>query len=246
MANRTWKDGVGELSDAVKQLLFPRRCPVCDNVVRPGGEKICLKCLGTLKPIASPWCVVCGKGLSREEMLCEECRNGRMHAFRRARALYDYRTIAPSIYRFKYGNRREYGDFFAEELASCLGDFIREARPDGLVPIPLHPKRFRKRGYNQAEILARGIGKRLNLPVFDKILLRVKNTVPLKEQNSKERQNNLKKAFLVRKNDVKLNTIILIDDIYTTGSTVDEAALTLKNHGIENIYVLTLAGRGEG
>ena len=232
--------------EAMKQLLYPRRCPVCDDIVVPRGEKICLKCLGKLKPVAAPWCMVCGKGIRREGELCEECAKGRIHAFRRARALYDYQSVAPSIYRFKYGGRREYKDFFGEEMARFLGDFILGVKPDGIIPVPLHAKRMKKRGYNQAGELAKVIGDRLQIPVFDKILLRVKNTAPLKEQNYKERQNNLKKAFLVRKNDVKLKTIILIDDIYTTGTTVDEAAMALMAGGIPNVYVVTLAGSMEG
>ena len=227
-------------------MLFPRRCPVCDEIVTPLGEKICLKCLGKLRPIASPWCMICGKGLRQEGRLCAECQKGRIHAYRRARALYDYQSVAPSIYRFKYEGRREYGDFFGEEMARFLGEFILSVKPDGIIPIPLHPKRMRKRGYNQAGVLARALGKELSLPVYEKILFRVKNTAPLKEQNYKERQNNLKKAFLVRKNDVKLNTIILIDDIHTTGTTVDEAAMALMAGGIPNVYVVTLAGGMEG
>ena len=227
------------------QLLFPRRCSVCDGIVVPSGEKVCLDCLKKLKPLAAPWCMICGKGMRREGELCEECQKGRIHAFRRARALYDYPSVAPSIYRFKYGGRREYKDFFGEEMARHLGDFIRGAEADGLVPIPLHKRRMRKRGYNQAAELAKVLGAHLGLPVYEGLLLRVKNTAPLKEQNYKERQNNLKKAFLVRQNDVKLKTIILIDDIYTTGSTVDEAAMALRQGGIENVYVVTLAGSME-
>ncbi|MBP5282967.1 MAG: ComF family protein, partial [Lachnospiraceae bacterium] len=235
-----------KLREALKQLLFPRRCPVCDGIVVPAGEKICIGCLPKLRPIGAPWCVICGKGLRRDGELCAEGEKGRTHAFRRARALYDYPSVAPSIYRFKYGGRREYGEFFGEEMATYLGDFIRETKAEGIIPIPLHKKRMRKRGYNQAGVLAKVLGKKLGLPTYENILFRVKNTAPLKEQNYKERQNNLKKAFLVRKNDVKLNTIILIDDIYTTGTTVDEATMALIEGGIKNVYVVTLAGSMEG
>ena len=230
---------------AVIQLLFPRRCPVCDRIVKPSGEKICLECLGKLKPIAAPWCLKCGKKMRREGDFCGECRNGRLHFYTAARALYEYSSAAASIYRFKYGGRREYGDFFGEEMTAFLGDFIRSAGAEGLIPIPLHAKRLRKRGYNQAEVLAKVLGEKMNLPVYDKIIVRVKNTAPLKNQNSKERQNNLKKAFLVRENDVKLNTVILVDDIYTTGSTVDEAARVLLDSGVGKVYVVTLAGSEE-
>ena len=235
-----------KLEEAARQLLFPRRCPVCDGIVTPQGEKICFACLKKLKLIAAPWCMVCGRGMTAEGMLCENCKKGRQHAFRRARALYDYPSVAPSIYRFKYGGRREYKDFFGEEMALGLGEFILGTGAEGLIPVPLHPKRMRKRGYNQAADLAKVLGKQLGLPVYDNILFRVKNTAPLKEQNFKERQNNLKKAFLVKKNDVKLKTIILVDDIYTTGTTADEATMALVEDGITNVYVVSLAGNMEG
>ena len=114
-------------------------------------------------------------------------------------------------------------------------------RPDALIPIPLHRKRLVKRGYNQAELLAEAVGRKLGVPVYGKLVKRVKNTAPLKRQNPQERQNNLKKAFIIMQNDVKLDTIILIDDIYTTGSTVDEVTDVLKRHGVKKVYVITLA-----
>ena len=81
----------------------------------------------------------------------------------------------------------------------------------------------------------------MNIPVYTNLLLRVKNTTPLKQLNPAERQNNLKKAFNIAENDVKLSTIILIDDIYTTGSTMDEAADVLLRHGVQRVYFITLA-----
>ncbi len=223
------------------QLLFPLRCPVCDDIVTPFGEKICLSCLKKLKYVTPPRCLKCGKKLEEEEQeYCHDC-SVRKHLFVRGRALYEYDSVAASVYRFKYGNRREYADFYGEEVARYLGDFIRQVQPDVLIPIPLHPARKRKRGYNQALLLANAISRYTGVPVCDKILLRVKNTVPLKQLNPKERQNNLKKAFQLRGNDVKLKTIILIDDIYTTGSTMDEAALVLLKEGAEQIYFITLA-----
>ena len=115
--------------EAIKQLLFPRRCPVCDDVVVPSGEKICLKCMEKLKPIAAPWCMICGKGLRAQGELCSECQKGRVHAYRRARALYDYQSVAPSIYRFKYGGRREYKDYFGFLYHYLLQHFYQSLQP---------------------------------------------------------------------------------------------------------------------
>lgn len=225
----------------ILQLLFPRRCPVCDEIVYPYGEKICAGCRKKLKYLTPPWCLRCGKKLNDEEKeFCQDCRQ-KSHNFLRGRALYEYGSVSSSIYRLKYSKRQEYADFYGEEIACFLGDFIREVRPDALIPIPLHRKRLVKRGYNQAELLAEAVGRKLGVPVYGKLVKRVKNTAPLKRQNPQERQNNLKKAFIIMQNDVKLDTIILIDDIYTTGSTVDEVADVLKRHGVKKVYVITLA-----
>lgn len=228
------------IKEQILQLIFPRRCPVCDEIVRPQGQKVCADCRTKLRLLTPPWCLRCGKKLHEEGELCADCRR-REHNFIRGRALYEYADAAPSIYRMKYGKRQEYAEYFGEEIACYLGDFIRKVNPDGLIPVPLHKKRRRKRGYNQAELLAQAVGRSMEIPVYSDLLFRIKNTTPLKKQNPQERQNNLKKAFIIRQNDVKLDTIIIIDDIYTTGSTVDEIAGVLKCHGVKYIYVITLA-----
>lgn len=226
------------------QLLFPRRCPVCDGIVTPFGEKICLECIPRLKPVAPPRCMKCGKHLGNDRMLCGDCAK-KHHKYDAGRALYDYRSAALPIYRLKYGGRREYADCFGEQMALLLGDFIRGTGADGLVPVPLHPRRLAARGYNQAELLARALGRCCGLPVYPKMVKRVRNTTPLKLLDPEERQKNLKKAFIIAQNDVKLKSVIIVDDIYTTGSTIDELTETLKENGTEKVYFVTLsAGSG--
>lgn len=211
----------------------------------PFGEKICFSCIKKLKVITSPWCLKCGKQLKNQEKeYCMDCTRHRRE-FLQGRSLYQYHSVAPGIYRMKYGNRQEYADFYGEEIIYYLGNFIRYIQPDALIPIPLHSSRQRKRGYNQAELLADAISKYSNIPVYNKILIRRKKTVPLKYLNPQERQNNLKKAFHMVENDVKLKVIILVDDIYTTGSTIEEAASVLKEGGVEKVYFITLANGTE-
>ena len=225
---------------SILQAVYPRRCPVCDDIVRQRGEKICLECMRKLKLLTPPWCMSCGKKTEEGEEYCRDCRE-RKHFFERGRALYEYDSVAESIYRFKYGGRREYAEFFGEQIVDYLGDFIRALHPDGFVPIPLHKRRKAGRGYNQAALLAEAVGQRLGIPVYQHLLVRVSNTEPQKKLNPAERQNNLKKAFNIPKNDVKLKTILVFDDIYTTGATIDEAARVLKAAGAERIYFVTLA-----
>lgn len=225
---------------SILQAVYPRRCPVCDGIVRQRGEKVCLECMGKLKLLTPPWCMRCGKKTEEGEEYCRDCRE-RKHLFERGRALYEYDSAAESIYRFKYGGRREYAEFFGEQIADYLGDFIRDLHPDGFVPIPLHKRRKAGRGYNQAALLAEVVGRRMDIPVYHNLLVRVRNTAPQKKLNPSERQNNLKKAFNIPKNDVKLKTILVFDDIYTTGATIDEAARALKAAGAERVYFVTLA-----
>ncbi len=239
--SKKWK--MNKVYECLLQMLFPRRCPVCDKIVPQFGEKICLTCMEKLELLTPPWCMKCGKKLMGEGEYCRDCE-GKDHDYVRGRALYTYESVSLAIYRFKYGGRREYADFFGEQAAMYLEDFVRRVEPDVLIPIPLHRKRKAARGYNQAELLASAIGSRLEVPVCKGFLLREKNTSPLKYQNPQERQNNLKKAFIIGQNDVKLKKVILIDDIYTTGSTVDEAARTLKAAGVEQIYFIALACGG--
>ena len=110
-----------------------------------------------------------------------------------------------------------------------------------MVPVPLSKQRLYKRGYNQSELLAREVSKQTGVPVLNRFVVRERDTVAQKELNPTERQNNLKKAFKIAQNDVKLSTIIIIDDIYTTGSTVDAVARLLKKAGVKKIYVLALS-----
>jgi len=228
------------LGKGLLQLLFPLRCPVCDGIVRQSGEKVCLDCMKRLTLLTPPWCMKCGKKLAEEAEYCSDCRR-KDHLFRRGRALYEYDSAASMIYRFKYSGRREYAAFFGEQMAEYLGDFIRRVDADALIPVPLHRKRKKTRGYNQAELLARALGRQMGIPVAAELVVRVKNTEPLKYENPEERQNNLKRAFLIRQNDVKLKKVIVVDDIYTTGSTMDEMTRVLREAGVEEVYCIALA-----
>lgn len=225
----------------VLQLVYPRRCPICDGIVPNPGEYICEKCAKIPVLVREPWCMKCGKPLESEEALCEDCKN-RPHEFIRGRILFDYESVAKSIYRFKYGDRPEYGEYFGRCIADELSDFILRVKPDALVPVPLHRKRLSKRGYNQSEILAKVVSKYTHIPVLKGLVKRRKNTIPMKLLAPGERQNNIKNAFIVKGNSVKLKTIIIIDDIYTTGATIDEIGRSFKDAGSTKIYFITLSG----
>ncbi len=231
---------VGKIRERVLDIVFPPRCPACDKPV-PLPGLICPACGEKFTLVKAPVCLKCGKHIADErEEYCRGCRLV-IHRFERGRGLFTYQSAAASMYRFKYAGRREYARFYADQIAERLGKTIRGWRADALVPVPIHAARMRERGYNQAESLAVELGRRTGIPVKSRLLKRVKNTLPQKLLSDRERQNNLKRAFKIRGNDVKLKTVIIIDDIYTTGSTIDACAAVLKSAGVEKVYFITAA-----
>lgn len=231
-------------------LLFPPRCPLCDEVLFHSlfaqGELVCQKCKDKPEYVKEPVCSRCGKPLEDErEEYCYDC--GRKTCeFVQGKALWVYKGIVKdSLYRFKYHNRQEYAEYYSLELIRVYGEWLRRCDIQAVVPIPLSQRRLRQRGFNQAELIARKIGEKMNLPVRCNLLLRIRDTKAQKELNDAERKNNLKRAFKTRTNKVQLDHILLIDDIYTTGSTMNEAAKELKQAGAEKIYCLSVSiGRG--
>lgn len=229
----------------ILDLVFPRRCAVCDEPVDRQGTGVCKACVGKIVYIRDPFCMKCGKQLKNgSEEYCEDCQK-RRHLYVQGTALYDYGSMSDSIFRFKYVGRQEYADFYGYELYRKKGEWLRALRPDALVPVPVHRTRKRSRGYNQAQLIAEALSDFSGIPVYNGFIARVKKTRPQKNLTEQERQNNLKKAFKILQNDVKLSTIVIIDDIYTTGSTIDAMAEVMHNAGVSRIYHMTLAaGRG--
>lgn len=224
----------------ILDFLYPARCPVCDGVLLQ-EEEVCEECLPKLRYVREPRCCKCGKPLQiEEEEYCYDCMDGR-HIYDSGLALYEYESIKDSLYRFKYKGRCEYAGFYGKEIAERLGDRIRKWHPDVLLPVPMYKRKERMRGYNQADLLADAVGAALHIPVRQDLMLRQRQTVPLKELDPVRRQINLKNAFNIGQFDVKLNCIIIVDDIYTTGSTMDEMAKVLKAVGVSRVHFLTLA-----
>lgn len=225
--------------------LWPEVCPFCGRASSQGICDVCKAKLGILK-IREPRCMRCGKPVRQaEQEYCYDCRHVG-HCYDRGYGLWLHKEpVSTSIYQFKYHNQRRYGVCYAEELIRCYGSRIKIWAPDLLIPIPLHKKRRRKRGYNQAAVVCRELGRRLRIPVDEKSLLRRRYTKPQKIFSHQERMENLKHAFTVKNSFRPVPTVLLIDDIYTTGSTIDAAAAVLKKKGVEKVYFLTISiGQG--
>lgn len=239
------RDHGRRIAEGFKNLLFPRRCPVCDDIVPIGEGDVCRPCAGRIQYIREPRCRRCGKQLEDDaRVFCGDCAR-KPHVFDSGLALYDYRSMCKSIYRFKYADRCEYAAFYARDIYRHFKTDIAMMDADAIIPVPLHASRKRARGYNQAELVARELSVLTRIPVYPDLVRRVKKTAPQKELDAAGRQNNLKKAFHIPSDVVKLNKTILIDDIFTTGSTLDAVALELKRCGVEAVYFITLC-IGEG
>lgn len=225
--------------DMLLDMFYPRRCPVCHKILKETGLLVCPECVGKLMQVGKEYCMKCGKPVEKHQEYCEVCgKTSRKFTQGRAVFLYD-RIMKNSLLKFKYGGRREYGRFYIKAMCHTAKSEIERWKPDVIVPVPLHRRKYRARGFNQAEYLARGIGKNFDIPVSTEILKKVKNTKSQKKLNAKDRKSNLEHAFLVYE-EIKGLRILVIDDVYTTGSTMEEIAAVLQQEGAEKVYFLTL------
>ena len=188
----------------------------------------------------------CGKPLKGDTAeYCPDCRSHDSY-LEQGRNLWMHREpAAGALYRLKYHNKRNYGRVFARELAQCYAGEIQRWEIDEIMPVPLHPSRKRKRGFNQAEIIAGELSVLTGIPLRTDVLFRIKKTSPQKSLGRKERQANLKGAFAVSGAWKACKNVLLIDDIYTTGATLERAAKMLRIAGAQNVYFLTVSiGQG--
>lgn len=227
-------------------LLYPRRCPICDDIILPKGKLVCDTCFSVLKVLKEPLCFKCGKRLlSYDNSLCASCSKT-SHYFDKAYSLWEYDDIAKkSISRFKYKGRREYAEFYADELYNHFNLTLTSLNLSLLIPIPIHKNRLRVRGFNQAELISTALSEKLKLPHTTDYLIRIKDTVAQKGLDPLSRKKNLNKAFSINKDSSFYNqyieNVLLIDDIFTTGSTVDACSKVLKEAGILRVFALCLS-----
>lgn len=230
------------LFDPLLTLLYPPRCLICKAL---GESGLCAACAAQIVPVAAPFCLVCGQTLSAEDGGCFDCHR-RQPAFTTARSLGAYDgALRHAIHQFKYRDRPQ----LAVPLGRLLAVYahahaheLNDLRFDALLPVPMHRVRQRVRGYNQSERLARVLGEQLSLPLMPKGLVRVRATRPQVGLSGEVRQTNLHGAFAVREPAlIAGKTLLLIDDVVTSGSSLHECASALKMAGAQAVYALTLA-----
>lgn len=249
-----YKGYLDKIIKEVINLIYPVRCPVCDDIVARRGSLCHRECYEKLIHIKEPLCKKCGKMLEDESIeYCFDCSK-KKKVFKEGRAVFLYdKLMKNSISSFKYKSKKEYGQFYACEIVDYLGDYIRSKNIDAIIPVPIHKNKLKIRGYNQADIIAREVGKRMGIAVLPKVLIRNFNTAPQKELSNIQRFKNLENAFSINHQffqnidvDFKLNNILIIDDIYTTGATINSCAKVLKNYCDVQVYYVALSiGQGK-
>jgi ComF family protein len=230
--------------EALVSLFFPPHCASC-GADTARDEHLCAGCAGKVRPIKPPFCTRCSEpfdGAIDGEFVCANCGDRELH-FECAVAPYLSRGVVREfIHRFKYDGEQ----FLRRPLANWLADALSDPRLkdvplDAIVPVPLHPARFRERGFNQAVLLAQLLAQRAAIPLLD-CLQRTRYTTTQTRLDRHERMENLRDAFRVRHSAaVQSRHLLIVDDVFTTGSTVDECARVLRRAGAASVRVATVA-----
>lgn len=241
-----WRDVSGKVATAIADTLFPPICHVCKTFIPECGPiHLCSSCTGKINFIHSPLCTKCGMPFRTENGIDHTCGacTGSSLPFASARAAAEFDgPVQDLIHRLKYGKKVHLSRPVGRLTAHYLQPPAADKEIDFLVPVPLHPKRLRERGFNQALLLAGVLSKFWEIPVSRCNLQRIRWTEPQTRLSMEDRVRNVRGAFAVHQPQLfRDRKMILVDDVYTTGSTVIECARALKRAGAGEILVVTVA-----
>ena len=235
------------LASLALRWLLPQTCSHCrEDLPEDWAQPLCAGCRKGLTVSQPPFCMRCADPLSGGGVLCRSCA-GRPFACRLVRAAFLYRGPVPGlVHGFKYRGRRDAARTAGRWMAARFPAFPELSGFEALVPVPLHPRRARERGYNQAALLAAGLSGGTGLPVLD-LLERVRDTRPQWDLGREPRRKNLAGAFRAQAG-ARGRSLLLVDDVCTSGTSVEECGRALHRAGAARVaaYVLarqTLRGR---
>lgn len=227
-------------------LVYPSFCELCRCFLEKPGEKvICRECLSQLRPTLSAHCEVCGRFFegAGESHLCGACLR-RTPPFARHRSYTKYEGMAKDVLLlFKYRGNEILGRHLAGLIAGALGgeDDLWDG-VEAVIPVPLHPKKLRKRGYNQAAVLARQLAGLKGVSFLGNRLIKVRNNPAQTSLDAAGREANVRGAYLLRKpGSVNGRIVLLVDDVFTTGATIGECSRTLVRAGAKEVRAVTFA-----
>ena len=237
------------VSDAIVSVFFPGGCRICERLLTTASRvPICEECLSSFKRVPNIVCEVCGRpltGMSRKEgepLLCPACQD-RTYAFDRARsfALYE-EAVVRAILLLKFEQIEPLGSWFAERLTELVSAEGAALAVDVVVPVPLHRERERERGYNQAALISKPLAKMLRLPHKAVLLMRTRARPDKQVLSLEERWESVRGAFATRPGSQVDNLrVLLVDDVLTTGATLDACARALREAGAKSVIGLTAA-----
>ncbi|NLF00471.1 MAG: ComF family protein [Anaerolineales bacterium] len=202
------------------------------------GAWLCDACQQRAARVAPPFCTRCGDAITTGE-LCPRCQVTPLRLDCVRSAFYFEGVVRDTIHEFKYNGVTVLAEPLSDLMARYWHDHPLPA--DVLVPVALHKARLRERGYNQAELLARALGRRIGLPVNTATLVRQRATAPQVELDMQERKRNVEGAFEVHGQELTGRKVLLLDDVCTTAATLDACAAALRDGGVESVAALTLA-----
>lgn len=233
------------LGSALLDFVFPPLCHVCRSFVTDAGSlHICPDCLAGMGPVPEPACTVCGIPFqgAGESHTCGACLlDPPPYEFARAALVYDG-PAREMVHRLKYNYQTHLRRPLALMTANRLADFTGKWQPDLLVPVPLHVKRLRRRGFNQAVLLGEVLAREWGVPLERRAMQRIRWTEPQINLSAAERRDNVKGAFAVADpTQVAGRRVVLVDDVLTTGSTVEECSRILLRAGAARVMVVTVA-----
>jgi ComF family protein len=225
----------------ILDLLCPPTCPICHQEVET-IHTLCCSCYKQLNFITKPCCQICGRPfeyVSSENLICGSCLKQKP-PFRLARSILEYDNFSKQlILSYKHGDRTNHIPLFLKFLNLVPSDLYKNV--DFIIPVPIHWTRRLKRRYNQAGLLGYALSKKVHIPLRTNILRRIKATASQGHLTPKERQRNIKNAFYVKNpKAVQNKTILIIDDVFTTGLTVNTCAKILRRAGAKEIRILTV------
>jgi len=236
-----------DLLTRILDFILPSFCSYCRSPLGDSGvPRFCNECWSDFSPLQGPVCPTCGRPFGSPESLtdspeheCLSCRKDPPHFDQALAAGLFEGPLREAIHVYKYRPLRSLG----KPLAHWMAAQVTMTVPlDVAMPVPLHKKRLRHRGFNQALLLAHGVSERFTLPLNYDNLVRTRYTRPQVELSGRERAENVRGAFkLMRPAEVHDKRILLIDDVFTTGATMNECAKVLKDAGAASVSVLTLA-----
>ena len=233
----------GLLLDPLGSLFFPSHCAGCGRSVSEGAH-LCRKCGDSIEKIRPPRCEVCSQPYSGDVPVftCPNCQGDTFHFDCAIAVVRSSGVVREMVHRLKYGKELWLGRILAGWMREGLDDpRLHGWTPDALVPVPLHPRRLREREFNQAEILCQELSQASGIRVFSP-LVRCRYTTTQTQLDRRGRRQNLRDAFILGKNaDVTNMNLLLVDDVLTTGSTLDACAAVLLESGARSVRALTAA-----